>query len=185
MDAAAACRQSLPPRAIPLEVTRQLFRCSALVCACYCHPSNWPDGPQVAPLEPFPPVLARICADFACYLAAGKLPGPISDALARGAPKTGPEEARDQGWAVAYLLAANEGIIADVKATATVAEAFGVEGRTVRRWKKKLAASGMSWRDMVPDTVSETERDKLISDHMRVAGERYLKQGRLATPRRR
>jgi hypothetical protein len=179
-----ACRHADPPRVVPADLTRHLFECGALVLTCYCHDLNWPEGPLGRPLQPFPPVLAKIYADFARYLAAGKLPGPISDALRPGAPATGPEELRDQGWAVAYLLAVGEGIVADRKPTATVADAFAIDRRTIRRWKKKLVASGMSWHDMVPGTVPEAERGKFIGGRMRTAGQRYLKQGRLATPRR-
>jgi hypothetical protein len=46
------------------------------------------------------------------------------------------------------------------------------------------AFAGMSWRDMVPRIVPEAERGNFIGDRMRTAGQRYLKQGRLATPRR-
>ncbi|WP_170303017.1 helix-turn-helix domain-containing protein [Reyranella soli] len=182
--ALAACRDAEPPRVVPAEVIRHLFQCGALVFACYCHPSNWPEGPLAAPAQPLPPMPARICAAFASYIAAGTLPGPISDALRRGAPKTGPEELRDEGWAVAYALAAVEGVIVDGKPTATVAEEFGVEPRTVRRWKVRLAAAGVSWTDMVPAAVPAADQAQFIADRMRAAGQRYLKQGRLATPRR-
>jgi transposase-like protein len=177
------CRRAEPPRVVPVEVTWNLFSCAALVMTAYCHPSNWPNGLSAPPAQHFPPHVAKITAEFARYLAVGKTPGPIADALRRGAPRTGPEERRDQAWAVAYVLAAQQKVISDRKPIATVAEAYGVEPRTVRRWRRELAMVGLGWQDMLPDAVGEASIARLLEERMREAGQRYLKYGRLATPR--
>ncbi len=124
-------------------------------------------------------------ADFTRYFIAGKIPGPIKDLLRRGTPANGPEELRAQGWAVAYHMAALAGVIVDRRPTATVSEAFDVKPRTVQRWSKEQAAAGITWRDMLPDTLSETEVAGFLSRQMHQAAEQYLKKGRLATPRSR
>jgi hypothetical protein len=114
----------------------------------------------------------------------GDISGPIRDLLRRGTPATGPIEHLDQGWAVAYVLAAEAGVIKDKKATATVTMAFNITPRTLQRWKKEQTSHGIHWRALVPDNVQEDKVGEFLKSRMREAGARYLQKGPLATTRK-
>jgi hypothetical protein len=55
------------------------------------------------------PVLGAL-RGFAGYLAVGQIPGPIAHAATEGRRSFGPSYRRDIGFAVAYILAAKQGI---------------------------------------------------------------------------
>lgn len=112
------------------------------------------------------------------YVAAGKLPDPISLALTEGRPAVGPEEKRDIGYAVAYCLAASEtGLphngatirVEDANPINTVSAAFGIDKTTARKWRRQTDPAFMGLNDISADIVASL---------MKEAGERYQIAGR-------
>ena len=168
---------------IPREVIDGLFRLAVRVMISYQHPFNWPDGDTGKPLHHFPPQVSQICSDFTRYILAGKLPGPIAQLLGRGTPAIGPEEARDICQAVAYIDAAQRGIIQDRKYTQTIATTYAVDARTVQRWVRHYKAKNVTYELFVPPNVQTAEVGALILNGMKQAGERYRLKARAATKR--
>ncbi len=155
-----------------------LFEHAVVVMLAYNHPQNWPNGVKGKPLDAFPPELVHIVSDYSRYFIAGKTPEPVAALLRKGTPANGPEEIRDQLWVGAYRLAVKEGVIADHKPTATLADAFAVTLRTIERWTDQQAKKGIGWRDVVP-AGEQQDPSEYILRRMREAGARYMKKGRL------
>ncbi len=130
-------------------------------------------------MHPPPVDILHSMKSFAGYLAAGQIPGPIADAASEGRRSPGPDERRDIGFAVAYLLAATTGFehmgerisIQDGSPVKTIMEAFGVHRTTVQGWKKSVAASNPG--------IHRADGDLLASLMMK-AGEQYKIAGRSA-----
>ncbi len=114
---------------------------------------------------------------FAGYLAVWQIPGPIAHAATEGRRNIGPSYRRDVGFAVAYILAAKQGIqhhgeivtIADKAPVKTVCEAFDVSRTTVRDWQR-----------IVPVAYLGANRvdAEIVTNLMKSAAERYRLAGR-------
>jgi hypothetical protein len=116
-----------------------------------------------------PADIAEMFAGFADYIAGGKLPGPIVEAIAgQGNDPIGPDEQLHQYAACRYIAARKAGIITDKHPTKTVAKAFSVAERTVQKWFKRFP---------VIEIESDTE---IIEAQMRSAGKFYSQHGRSA-----
>jgi hypothetical protein len=121
----------------------------------------------------------RMLQGSAGYLAVGKIPDHISDAAAEGRHSIGPSERRDIGLAVAYILAAKQGInhwgqtvtIADKAPVKTVCEVFGVTRTTARNWQKNIPPANLG---------ANPVNAEIVEHLMRSAGERYRRDGRSA-----
>jgi hypothetical protein len=172
------------PPLIPTEVTLHLFESAASLMEAYWHPINFQDGWEENPQFFFPPLLAKIAGEFTRWFIAGKIPEPIQDLLRPGAPANGPQEIRDQSWAVAYCNAVDEGIIQDHKRAVTCAEAFDVERRTILRWIEMNAERHVGWRDLVGPAIPDQDIPAYITERMKAAGQRYLKLRRSLKTRR-
>lgn len=126
---------------------------------------------------PPPANLASIMADFCGYLAVGKMPEPMSDAISEGRTSVGPQENRDIGLAVAYHKAAKHGIIhndiivkiQNSKPTETICKNFGVKPSTVRKWVSKYQPAFLGVNDIETETLVHL---------MTEAGKRYTNAGR-------
>jgi hypothetical protein len=180
-----ACQNAKPARKVPRQAAEALFSRAAAVMLLYYDSRNWPEGYEGEPLHPFPPELAADICEQTRLIIAGISRGPLGDLLGgRGSPSNGPIETRDQGWAVAYVDLAKEGIIKDVRYTATVANKFAVTPRAIQQWKKDQASKGIVWRDIVGKSSPDEGIAEYVTAKMNEAGERYAKKGRLATPRK-
>lgn len=179
------CETSAPPRQVPREASEKLFAEAAAVLLVYYDVRNWPDGREQAPAHHFPTELAAdICGQIRLIMA-GIGRGPVGDLLAgRGVPSNGPDEMRAQGWAVAYVSLASEGVIADPHPVPTAANAFGVSRRTIERWRDAQARMGIVWRDIVGSDVPDHQIASHVMTKMREASDRYAVKGRFATSRR-
>jgi len=132
-------------------------------------------GENVTP----PPVeIAVVLGNLAAYLAVGKIPGPIADAVTEGRHAPGPTESRDIGLAVAYRKAClPNGIehcgetikISDPHAVKTLQGLFGVCRTTVQGWVKNCPAAYLGANPVGAE---------LLTDMTRSAGARYLGSGR-------
>jgi len=79
-----------------------------------------------------------LLSKLAGYLAVGNIPAPIELARSRGGREPGPTERSHLGWGVAYLKAAEDGRINDTRHTKTVADCYGVNVRTVQKWRASI-----------------------------------------------
>lgn len=129
------------------------------------------------PPNPPPFDLALVMAGLCGYLAVGKLPDPIRDAITEGRTLPGPMELSDVGKAVAYHRAAKTGIyhngkkivVVDPTPTKTISKSYGVTTNTVRGWIKKYP----------PAFLGVTDIDSNILCHlMETGGKRYIDAGR-------
>jgi hypothetical protein len=96
--------------------------------------------------------------------------GINSDLLApvkRGGGRERPIAKHMQADAIRYLRWVENGRITDERPTATVAEAYGVTGRTVRGWKE-------AWREMpTPRIIEELATAETVARVMRASGKQY------------
>ncbi len=130
-------------------------------------------------LSPMPPPadLARVMGGLSGYLAVGKMPPQISDAIAEGRTPPAPKESRDIGLAVAYHKAAKSGIIhngatiriADLTPTKTISENYKVAANTVRSWVSKYEPAFLGVNSITPE---------ILDSLMRKAGKTYRNSGR-------
>lgn len=94
------------------------------------------------PPEPLPMDMFARLLMMAGDLRAGRMPTPISGAIDRRRQNAGPAEERLQRVAAAYVLAGwAKKLPDDQNHTKTVADAFGVNVRTVTRWVNKEKSS--------------------------------------------
>lgn len=156
------------------KTVRDVYLMTEMVMRSYCHQDNWPnrEGP---PKEHIPLPFAYYFANQVSYLANGVLPEPMRDAISGNRPKAGPHELRDIGRAVAYIAAVRDRFIDDPSPIKTIAEAFEVWPRTVKRWRKKF--DWVTSRDFHPH-ASDNERGALIAKDMKAAARRYRQVGR-------
>jgi hypothetical protein len=118
---------------------------------------------QGASPDPPPMELFAVMAELTSYLAAGQIPDSIAHASSRGRHRPGPDEARDIGIAVAYMLAARPGgIITDETPVNTICKVFGINRQTAYKWKA----------GQPPIDVKLHDGETLVS-LMRKAGARY------------
>jgi hypothetical protein len=125
-------------------------------------------------IRPDPPIhelLAKLSV-AARDLSNGNVPVLVSGVVTQGRPRTWDAERRDIGRAVRYVEAAKAGLIDDRRHNATVREAFGVTGVTVRDWCRNS--------DFYLDRVPESEMPDHITAEMIKAGKRYQVAGRSA-----
>jgi hypothetical protein len=114
---------------------------------------------------------------FAGYLAVGQIPSPIADTATEGRRKIGPSYRRDVGFAVAYILAAKQGIqhqgetiaIADKAPVKTVCEAFDVKRTAVRNWQRTVPVAYLG---------ANRVNAEIVTSLMKSAAERYRIAGR-------
>jgi hypothetical protein len=126
---------------------------------------------------PPPADLATIMATLCFDLAVGKLPAPISEAISEGRTSHGFHENRHIGLAVAYHIAAKNGInhnghqikVQDATPTKTVSQAFGVADNTVRKWVSKYQPAFLGVNNIAPETLVHL---------MNEAGKIYAQAGR-------
>lgn len=101
-------------------------------------------------------------------LADGVIEGPIEDVRqSRGRPKKSPTEIRHIGWATLYIREARAGNIDDKRFLQTVAEAYGVDHKTVQYWAELP----------LPDSVDPEAEPTLIKKNIVAAGNIYQSAG--------
>jgi len=87
---------------------------------------------------PYPAGAILRLANLAEFLAAGRIPQPVTDITAYGGrPERWPGERRDIAVALQYINQAKSRAIVDRSYIKTVSEAFSVERTTVFGWQKK------------------------------------------------
>jgi len=145
---------------------RAYYKAWAELLKLYAQPKNFLRG---SALNIMPPMLALQLADMCDYLGRGKIPEPVADCAAPG-NLVGPDEERDIRRAVAYVLAAKNGLIDDASPVKTVTTLFGCKDRkSVQGWVLKYQAEIGS---ADKKTASEIEAQ------MRAAGKNYSLAGR-------
>jgi hypothetical protein len=127
----------------------------------------------------YPPPLEILegLENMAGYLAIGQMPGVVDDAISEGNHTAGPGERRDIGIAVAYMMAATDGIkhageqiiITDKHHNKTVCDAFGIHRNTALGWRR-------TYKPAFPDL--HPINGEILRSLMREAGERYKRAGR-------
>ena len=132
-------------------------------------------------LDPPPLEILTALKIIVSYLAVGKMPGLVADAISEGRRGAESRERRDIGFAVAYMMAASttrfehageQIIIADESPVKTVCEAFGVSRTTAQGWRKKIEPAFLGLNRMDGDILGSLMRD---------AGARYKVAGRSAS----
>jgi hypothetical protein len=154
------------------RVVQKVFRQTELVLRAYHHPANWING---APKEHLPRNFVHAIADQVSYIASGHLPEPIRDATSPNRSSAGPLENRDIMAAMLYIDAARKNIVQDPSAIGTIVSEFGVDRRSVFRWKRKY--KNLSLEEGLR-YISEAEAPAHIRNEMRKAGKRYQMAGR-------
>lgn len=127
--------------------------------------------------DPPPSGIAAIMADFCGFLAVGRLPEPMGDAISEGRTAPVPKELRDIGFAVAYHRGTKTGIehngqrvvIVDDTPTKTISDSYGVTPNTVRGWVRKYPPAFLGINDINSDVLIHL---------MKTAGKRYSEAGR-------
>ena len=148
------------------ERSREYFRRMAELLGLYLSPDNLVDS---NPQYPLPAIVAKQLASLCQYLGDGIIPGPIKHCARRGRP-LGPDERRDVWYAVAYVLAAKDGLIQDPHPTKTITKQYGLSDRkSVQGW---ISEHG---REISKAGPADPE---LIEARMMEAAVRYRKSGR-------
>ena len=132
-------------------------------------------------LEQPPTDLAGVMALMCGYLAVGKLPDPIAEAIGEGRTQIGPTEQRDIGLAVAYHQATKPSglthnnkqiFVVDKTPSKTISAKYAVKPGTVRGWTRKYKPTFLGVNDV--DAA-------LLNYLMEEAGKRYAAAGRSHT----
>ena len=129
--------------------------------------------------DPQPAELAAVTEQMFGYLAVGRLPDPMRDALSEGRHKPGPQERWDIELAVAYHRAAKGGLehngqritIADKTPTKTISSHYGVAAATARQWFRQHPPAFLG--------VNNVNAETLVA-LMKAAARRYRIAGRSA-----
>ena len=145
---------------------REYFRRLAELFNLYTSPDNLVDG---NPQYPLPAIVANQIANLCHYLGDGIIPEPIKHCASRGRP-LGPDERRDVRYAVAYVLAAKDGLIQDPHPTKTITKEYGLSDRkSVQGWIREHG------REI--SKVGPTDPELIEARMMEAAG-RYRESGR-------
>jgi hypothetical protein len=155
---------------------REFWGAVALVLYCYNHPANWPtgyndDAMSDHPRFAIPVTLAHILAEQAAYLQVGTVNDLFKDVRSEhGTSASGPLEGRDKAVAVAYVRAAQDGLIKDDDPKKSVHEAFRIGKSTLDNW---ISAKPRIMADMFgpPETL-----ERLFQE----SAARYRDKGRSA-----
>ena len=148
------------------ERSREYFRRLAELLNLYTSPDNLPDS---NPRYPLSAIVAKQLASLCQYLGDGIIPGPIKHCVRRGRP-LGPDERRDVRYAVAYVLAAKDGLLQDPHPITTITKEYGLSDRkSVQGWisehRREISKAGST-------------DPELIKARMMEAAGRYRKSGR-------
>ena len=73
------------------EMTEKLYAGAYIVMTAYCHQSNWPEGINGNPIQPFPPLLATLVRLQIRAIIGGDISGPLRDLLRRGSERYQPD----------------------------------------------------------------------------------------------
>lgn len=152
---------------------QEVFRAAESVLWAYCLPQNIDSDGR--PIEYFPIDLAGSLAWHIGYIRTGHLPSTIKDMLRPGSPGVGPHERNDIALAVAYIVAARQGIIVDRHPSKSISELYGVTTRGVRKWQEKYKGTEPS--DFYPN-IDAPDFEELLNRDVKEAGLRYQQGGR-------
>ena len=158
---------------VPEDLPRAALEAAYFCFRAYLRPSNWPSDKE--PVESIPQELAAAVADWLGTVLSGKVPTMFQHVARVGSPALLPRESKGIGLAVAYLKLCESRTILNRAPTKTVAEAFGVAPRTVRRWKNDF-----SWvcpEDFFPELSSNDRAAKIAASLHSEAG-LYRRAGR-------
>ena len=145
---------------------RLYFKAWSHLLKLYSSPLNFEGA---LPVNTLPPDLTLLMQRICEHLGRGIFPDPIADCAGPG-NLVGPDEEQDIRQAVAYILAAKRGLIADNKPVNTVKRLFGCKDRkSVQGWVLKYG-SEIKNEDLVNFRIVETK--------MKRAAQRYLIGGR-------
>lgn len=163
---------------VPDDIPRAALEASHLCFLAYLQQSNWPSDKE--PIENIPRELAAAVSDWLGTALSGKVPAMFQHVARAGSPALLPREAKGIGLAVAYLKLCESRTIQNRAPTKTVAEAFGVHPRTVRRWKTEF-----SWvrpENFFPELSSSARTAKITASLLSEA-DLYRRAGRGETGR--
>ena len=148
------------------ERSREYFRRLAELLDRYTSPDNLVDG---NPQYPLPAKVAKQVANLCHYLGDGIIPLPIRHCAQRGRP-LGPDERRDVRHAVAYVLAAKNGLIQDPHPIKTITKEYGLSDRkSVQGWIREHGGEV---------SIAGPTDPELIEARMMAAAVRYRASGR-------
>ncbi len=159
-------------RELSPELARKVVESAGLVLRAYHRPDNF--DAKKRPIENLPPEIAQTIASQIDYILAGKLPEPLSNLIRPGAPAIGPSERRDRALAVSYIMLCKSGHVRNPAHTRYIAELYGVDDSTVRRWQKEFAGSEPS------DLFSGTNHNEIatrIGPAVEAAALRFRQRG--------
>lgn len=151
------------------ETGRSFFGSLSETLFIHAHPANWTDPDR--PMFSLPRDLAHTIGGLFGYVAVGKMPEPISDAIVRrGRTRFGPGEEKAVRIATSYIAAVRAGIIDDRHEVKTVCEAYGVSRTSVRGWVHAFPSPFPL--DLVDGDASR------LRDAVSIHGERHRQAGR-------
>lgn len=152
------------------EQVRDLAWVTALVLRAYCLPSNWHGEYGTNPVTPLPPQLVADIARQIQIICGGHIPVWMLHMQKRGAPPIDPRIREWQGIAVAYVKLCKSGSIFDRSPSKTVADAYGIDRKSVQNWVNTLQAEPMHF---FPNAGAEKSRAEMIEMRMRECGSLY------------
>ena len=145
---------------------RRYYKAWSHLLQLYSSPLNFEGA---FPINTLPPDLTLQMQKICEHLGRGIIPDPIAH-CARPGNLVGPDEEQDIRQAVAYVLAAKRGLIADNKPVNTIKTLFGCKDRkSVQGWVSKYGSS---------IKIEDLENSRTVEKKMKRSAQRYSIAGR-------